>query len=162
MGDEYAETEIDYPDDEELLAEADFEDDDEYELAETEEYLPPFEEEEYSLAETEAFAKAAMPASFRSTVQANGKKHNQRTWLSTDKNGSKVDLWWSDDGSGRQQWQFTRVPGKTDQYVITNTKGKKSSQKRRTVSTPKCGRNYVDLWKKDDGSGKQRWKLTQV
>jgi hypothetical protein len=82
-----------------------------------------------------------------------------RNLLSCTEDGTVVDLWTGDDGSGRQKWQFTRVNGYDDVYNIRVVNGVNCSSSYLS-STPDG--TAVDLWPVDDGSGRQRWKITPV
>lgn len=81
---------------------------------------------------------------------------SDRSLLSTSKDGTVVDLWNSDDGSGRQKWDISLVAGFTDVYNIKVSGG--TTDGRVYLSCTKDG-SKVDLWTKDDGSGRQRWQL---
>ncbi len=78
-----------------------------------------------------------------------------RSLLSCSPDGTVVDLWNVDDGSGRQEWNITLVPGLSDTYNITVSNGVND---RKYLSCTSDG-TRVDLWSKDDGSGRQRWQL---
>lgn len=78
--------------------------------------------------------------------------------LSCTSDGSKVDLFNRDDGSGRQQWSFVPVPN-TSAYNILIGGG--VSTDRKYLSCTSDG-TKVDLYNQDDGSGRQRWVLIPV
>lgn len=82
-----------------------------------------------------------------------------RNLLSCTDDGTVVNLWSGDDGSGRQKWQFKRVEGYNDVYNIRIFNGVYSS---RTYLSATPDGNSVDLWPEDDGSGRQRWKVIPV
>lgn len=82
-----------------------------------------------------------------------------RNLLSCTDDGSVVDLWTNDDGSGRQKWQITRVNGYNDVYNIRVVNGVNCS-KSYLSSTPDG--TEVNLWPVDDGSGRQRWKIVPI
>ncbi|MDR3596397.1 RICIN domain-containing protein [Clostridium sp.] len=82
-----------------------------------------------------------------------------RNLLSCTEDGTVVDLWTGDDGSGRQKWRFTRVNGYDDVYNIRVVNGVNCSSSYLS-STPDG--TAVDLWPVDDGSGRQRWKITPI
>lgn len=81
-----------------------------------------------------------------------------RSLLSCNGDGTTVDLWTNDDGSGRQEWNFVQVAG-TELYNIIVNGGVTSD--RRYLSCTADGM-VVDLWTSDDGSGRQRWRLISV
>jgi len=89
---------------------------------------------------------------------ANGVSDAKRHYLSCSADGTAVNLWW-DDESGRQHWIFTPVSGHANTYLITAQRGLSSA--RRYLSCVANGTS-TDLWTSDDGSGRQRWALTQV
>ncbi|MDJ0837113.1 MAG: hypothetical protein QNK37_11395 [Acidobacteriota bacterium] len=78
-----------------------------------------------------------------------------RSVLSCKADGSIVDLWSEDDGSGRQQWEFK--PLEKDIYNILVNRGLSSNRKYLSCNSDGT---VVDLWNCDDGSGRQRWKLS--
>jgi hypothetical protein len=82
-----------------------------------------------------------------------------RSLLSCNGDGSVVDLWGEDDGSGRQVWEISLVPGHTDAYHIIVSKG--VSGDRKYLSCTQDG-SKVDLWNEDDNSGRQRWQFVPV
>jgi hypothetical protein len=84
---------------------------------------------------------------------------SNRSLLSCVPEGTKVDLWNTDDGSGRQEWNITLVEGFTDVYNIKVSKG--NSTDRVFLSCAQDG-TYVDLWNTDDGSGRQRWQFLPI
>lgn len=75
-----------------------------------------------------------------------------KAYLSTNPEGSWINLWYEDDGSGRQVWKFDPVD---NYYHILISKGVDGNKK----YLSKKGKNGVDLWHEDDGSGRQRWKV---
>ena len=81
---------------------------------------------------------------------------SNRSLLSCTPNGTIVDLWSTDDGSGRQRWNITLVDGFDDVYNIKVAEG--NSTNRVFLSCTADG-TKVDLWNVDDGSGRQRWKI---
>ncbi|WP_211227897.1 hypothetical protein [Spirochaeta cellobiosiphila] len=82
-----------------------------------------------------------------------------RSLLSCVEDGTKVDLWSVDDGSGRQRWGIEPIPGKANVYHICVEKGVNND--RRYLSTTIDG-SKVDLYGVDDGSGRQQWVITPV
>lgn len=83
---------------------------------------------------------------------------SNRNLLSCTSDGTLVDLFSSDDGSGRQQWNFVPVSGTAFYNIIVV--GGVSSQ-RIYLSCNNDG-SVVDLFTSDDGSGRQRWSVTPV
>lgn len=76
-------------------------------------------------------------------------------FLSVPSDGSKVDLYNSNDGSGRQVWRVTpSADGKS--YNIAISGGVDGGLK--YLSTIPEG-TWVNLWTQDDGSGRQRWNI---
>ncbi|MDY0780027.1 hypothetical protein [Tenacibaculum sp. IB213877] len=84
---------------------------------------------------------------------------NNRSILSCTSDGSNVDLWNEDDGSGRQQWEFKQLENKQGVYNIIITQGVTGDNK--YLSSNSDGSN-VDLWHEDDGSGRQQWEVTLI
>ena len=75
--------------------------------------------------------------------------------LSSKIDGSKVDLFNSDDGSQRQRWNFTLcVCG--GYYHIEIAGGINNN---RTLLSVTADGTTVDLWDIDDRSKRQRWKI---
>jgi len=97
---------------------------------------------------------------FGKTISIYKGVQGSRKYLSTTSNGGKVDLWIKDDGSGRQHWKFLKVGKDTYNIRVTNgINGSRGTQFRIDngyLSTNSKG-TAVDIWGKDDGSGKQRW-----
>jgi len=80
-----------------------------------------------------------------------------RNMLSCVEDGTKVDLWKVDDNSGRQKWVLIPVSGgKANTFNIRAAGGMKGD--RVWLSCQGDG-GVVDLWKQDDGSGRQRWVI---
>lgn len=82
-----------------------------------------------------------------------------KCFLSCKSDGTVVDLWNTDDKSGRQRWQFIPVNGLKDVYNIRVFNGVDSN---RTYLSSNYDGSKVDLWYGDDGSGRQRWKITNI
>lgn len=84
---------------------------------------------------------------------------SNRSLMSCPPDGSKVDLWIVDDGTGRQEWNIAPVAGFTDVFNIKVSGG--NSTDRVFLS---CGGDgvTVDLWNVDDGSGRQRWQFIPI
>jgi len=93
-------------------------------------------------------------------VQIKGGVQGDRKYLSTNYEGSRVDLW-SYPGNN-QKWEFVKAGD--DWYNILLTGGMNSRanvrQDNAYMSTNHDG-SVVDLWHDDDGSGRQRWKITK-
>jgi hypothetical protein len=83
---------------------------------------------------------------------------SNRSLLSCTPQG-KVDLFSTDDHSGRQVWNVVEVPGVAGYYNIIVSKGTDPGKK--YLSCTRAG-DVVDLWKEDDESGRQRWQLIPV
>jgi len=81
------------------------------------------------------------------------------TFLSCTDEGTYMDLIPYDDGSGRQRWTLHKVSD-----GVYNIKVFGGTQNNRTFLSCTADDNdqkiqYVSLYNKDDGSGRQRWKL---
>jgi len=78
-------------------------------------------------------------------------------YLSCTSDGGKVDLYHKDDNSGRQQWKLKQLSmsGKNAVYNITPFDGIFGSNKK--IFSCTWDGKKVDLYHKDDGSGRQRW-----
>lgn len=83
----------------------------------------------------------------------------KQKFLSCRADGSLVDLYDEDDGSGRQRWSFVPFPGQPDTYYVMIVNGLTTD--RRFLSCKPDG-SIVDLWNQDDGSGRQRWVVTKI
>jgi hypothetical protein len=92
-------------------------------------------------------------------LQIIGGLDTDRSILSCKNDGTVVDLWNTDDQSGRQRWQLIPVNGLKDVYNIRVFNGVDSN---RTYLSSNYDGSTVDLWTEDDGSGRQRWKITNV
>lgn len=79
-----------------------------------------------------------------------------RCYLSCTENGEKVDLWHTDDGSGRQRWIAEPVPGKENIFTIRIAGGVCTDRKYLSCTPDGI---IVDLWGVDDESGRQRWEV---
>jgi len=79
-------------------------------------------------------------------------------YLSVSKDGKKVDLWNTDDGSGRQRWKIKKLKDGHYNILVKCFEKNCVNGTRRYLSTTKSGAT-VALWIKDDKSGRQRWKL---
>lgn len=80
-----------------------------------------------------------------------------RSLLSCRPDGSVVDLWNTDDDSGRQQWVLTEIGG-GDLYTIAVRTGTAQGKSYLGVASA----TSVGLFPSDDGSGNQRWVLTPL
>jgi len=78
-------------------------------------------------------------------------------YLSVSPNGQKVDVYDKDDATGRQRWKVIKKGRGRSRYFNIMIVGGVSG-KRKYLSTAPNGGN-IDLWIKDDGSGRQRWVL---
>lgn len=84
------------------------------------------------------------------------------TYLSTTSDGRKVDIWYRDDGSGRQRWVLTRLPRMKDVFKIRIQKGTRGGfGGEQLLSTPSDG-HKIDLYSHDDNSGRQKWYLENI
>lgn len=85
----------------------------------------------------------------------------KRVFLSCTPDGKTVDLYHKDDVSGRQRWELIPVldAPTPNTYLIRVAGGMSSS--RVFLSCTKDGKK-VDLYGKDDGSGRQRWQLQEI
>merc|ERR1712241_125052 len=109
-----------------------------------------------------------------------GGANKGRKWLSTTKNGNKVFLGakngervklqlrnkkWTETVSGnRQKWQFIEVVKGWYNIMLTGSMIEKRNDLRlgnAYLSVTKDGKE-LDLYAKDDGSGRQRWKLKKL
>lgn len=78
-----------------------------------------------------------------------------RSVLSTSHDGN-VDLWYHDDGSGRQQW--TIIKGSDSWYHIKIVGGTFFN---RAYLSAKADGSNVELASSDDSSGRQRWVISK-
>jgi len=82
--------------------------------------------------------------------------------LSTTRDGRKVDLYSHDDDSGRQRWNIIPIEGDDEHYHIKVSGGTRDGfEGEQLLSTTGDGR-HVDLYREDDGSGRQKWKITPI
>jgi C1A family cysteine protease len=81
----------------------------------------------------------------------------KRAYLSVPSDGSKADLFTTDDGSGHQRWYLE--PSSDGSYYHIRVGGGVLGT-RRYLSVSADG-THVDLFDQDDGSGRQRWVLQQ-
>jgi len=93
-----------------------------------------------------------------SNIQISGGISRSVSFLSVPDDGSKSDLYFTDDASGRQRWSFK--PGPSHQwYNIMISGGIKNERKYLSVTSDGT---KVDLFPVDDGSGRQRWVVEQL
>merc|ERR1719330_910237 len=78
-----------------------------------------------------------------------------RYLLSAWSDGSRVDLFVEDTGTGRQKWEL--IKGDGDWYNI-RVFGGLPNNGRQWLST-NSDSTWIDLWNRDDGSGRQRWRV---
>jgi hypothetical protein len=90
----------------------------------------------------------------RYTLMPSGVTANLR--LSCTSDGSRIDLYWLDDDSGRQKWEFLLLPN--GKYTIRVHAGTGT----RTFLSCAADGSRVDLSDKDDGSGRQQWRLVTI
>ncbi|CAK0805242.1 unnamed protein product, partial [Prorocentrum cordatum] len=91
------------------------------------------------------------------TIRVVGGVSGERSYLSCNYDGSAVDLWSCDDGSGRQRWTLAKAAG--GGYNIKVLGG--VTDGRVYLSTTWDGRS-VNLWYSDDDSGRQRWTIDEM
>jgi len=80
------------------------------------------------------------------------------SFLSASDDGSKVDLWPTDDGSGRQRWIQRPGPGGHWCNILISG-GMKNDRKYLSVNSDGT---KVDLFTRDNGSGRQRWVVEKM
>lgn len=81
-----------------------------------------------------------------------------KTYLSARADGTLVDLYYEDDGTGHQRWVLDEVetdPQIPSYYTLTPVAGVPTDKKYLSVQPDGT---VVDLWT-DDGSGHQYWQL---
>jgi hypothetical protein len=78
----------------------------------------------------------------------------EKTFLSSTADGL-VDLWYTDDNSGRQKWRISTTNGEWYHIQPSGGVGHKTF-----LSCTAQG--LVDLFTHDDGSGRQRWIITRT
>jgi len=77
-----------------------------------------------------------------------------RTYLSTNPDGTAVDLWRGDDASGRQRWRIARADG--DWYTVEVLGGVFGDKRYLGISSDGKG---ICMHRTDDGTGRQRWLI---
>ncbi|CAD7930264.1 unnamed protein product, partial [Amoebophrya sp. A25] len=101
------------------------------------------------------------------TIEAMGDVSGDRKYLSTNNDGTAMDLWSAVGPEGRQQWSIVKGgsvesnPGSRRYetwYHIMVYGGVTGDNK--YLSSNNDG-SLVDLWTQDDGSGRQRWRIWQ-
>ncbi|KAG7098133.1 hypothetical protein E1B28_000103 [Marasmius oreades] len=75
---------------------------------------------------------------------------------------STTDLFDKDDASGRQRWTLDPVPNTSNTYNIKVAGGRDETCGVFLSTGAGCNDNFVDLFTKDDGSGRQQWVLNRV
>jgi len=92
-------------------------------------------------------------------IQVKGGTVCTAKFLSCTRDGKKVDLFQYDDCSGRQQWRIVPVyrNGKQTFYHIEVNRGVDTN--RHLLSCTPNGQ-VIDLFHRDDESGRQKWQLT--
>jgi hypothetical protein len=70
------------------------------------------------------------------------------------------DLFNLDDGSGRQRWALKKVPNSSNYFNIIVSGGRNGCNQYLSVSD--CTDNRIDMYNKDDGSGRQQWIFKQI
>jgi hypothetical protein len=93
-----------------------------------------------------------------SNIQISGGISRNVSLLSVPDDGSKSDLWFTDDGSGRQRW-WLRPGGAGQWYNILSGGGITNDRKYLSVTSDGT---KVDLFPEDDGSGRQRWVIERL
>jgi hypothetical protein len=86
----------------------------------------------------------------------------------SDCSANFVNVWDRDDGSGRQRWIASEVPGARGEYTLLGFGGRDACADESGtagscwfLSAYPAGPD-VNMWHADDGSGRQRWVFTQV
>lgn len=94
------------------------------------------------------------------TIQVDTRGTNPgEEYLSSRVNGF-VDLFSKDDGSGRQRWYLSEVPGLRHDHVFNIKIAGGTNLGEEYLSCRRDG--FVDLYSRDDGSGRQQWTLQDV
>ncbi|KAJ8078227.1 hypothetical protein PM082_000433 [Marasmius tenuissimus] len=85
-------------------------------------------------------------------------------YLSCQACGGKntTDLFTKDDASGRQRWLLTPVDGASDTYTIRVAGGRDPNCGSFLSTGQDCKDNSIDLFTKDDGSGRQQWVVKPI
>lgn len=87
--------------------------------------------------------------------------NSNKSLLSISEITLRVDLYHEDDGTGRQQWFFKKIYNDLDLYNIQIEKGVQFCPTPQYLSVSEDG-EIIDVWEKDDGSGRQQWLITPV
>jgi len=90
------------------------------------------------------------------TAKIKGGVTGSRKYLSVPSNPTFVDLWTTDDLSGRQRWRITAVPS-TSLYTIRILEGVSGNNK--YLTAPSSG-STLSFASSDTGNGLQRWTFT--
>jgi len=94
------------------------------------------------------------------SIKIVGGVSTNRVYLSTTQDGSTVDLHSEDDNSGRQHWTIDRC--QDDGCNWFNIKIRDGTDGDRVFLSVTADGSNVDLNEEDDGSGRQRWQLTDM
>jgi len=94
------------------------------------------------------------------SIKIKGGVSTNRVYLSTTQDGSTVDLHSEDDNSGRQHWTIDRC--QDDGCNWFNIKIRDGTDGDRVFLSVTADGSNVDLNEEDDGSGRQRWQLTDM
>ena len=84
--------------------------------------------------------------------------HGVRNILRSNRQGTKIDLWYEDDQSGTQQWKITNQFN-SNTFNIEVVNGVLSNNK--LLNCNQDG-TMVNLCLKDDNSGRQQWTLKKI
>lgn len=91
-----------------------------------------------------------------SNIIVSGGTNPDKIYLSCTADGKEVDLWSTDDDSGRQKWTFVKLNDNVYNILVFG-----GTPKDRTyLSCTADGK--VDLWSTDDGSGRQKWVVEPI
>ena len=91
-------------------------------------------------------------------IQIGGGVNRSVAFLSVTDDGSKSDLFSTDDASGRQRWSLR--PGPDHRWYNIVVEGGINNE-RKFLSVTSDG-TRVDLFPSDDGSGRQRWVIEKL
>ncbi len=91
-------------------------------------------------------------------ASAPGEGHRyKKEYLSCSKDG-RVDLWHEDDRSGRQRWRLVPIENYVDSASFNIVVAGDTNSDKKYLSCSQDGL-VVDLYDKDDDSGRQQWQL---
>jgi YVTN family beta-propeller protein len=92
-------------------------------------------------------------------ITVSGGVNGDLKFLSCTSDGGAVNLSSRDDGSGRQRWRFVPVKdSEISQYHNIVVADEKSVSSDRVYLSCRADGTLVDLYNRDDGSGRQRWQ----